>query len=137
MGVASLIVGGVSALTNAAADKVALNNNIRSAEKNFALETATIKAKADTVNNVNAIADNNVLVPYLEEYDCTDKEKQALRNKIKYTGMTIGTISRIADYKGTTTRDYVQGTLIRVDGFNQESNMLLEINNELQKGVFI
>ena len=46
----------------------------------------------------------------LEYYTCTEIEKQALRDKIKYNGMTVGTIGKIEDFTDSTVEEiYIKG----------------------------
>lgn len=101
------------------------------------LNIDNIKARADTLKRMTDFAPNRPYHPYMEEYDCTNTEKQALRNKLKYNGMRVGVIGKIADYTVRNELSYVQADLIKLPGFAEDAHMLSTIKTELQKGVYI
>lgn len=93
-----------------------------------------IKAQPDSLTKSSALTINNKIVPILEYYSCTDKEKEALRNKLKYNGMTIMAIGQLKDYL-LPEETFVQGQIIRIDAA-EDNHMANAIYNELKKGVF-
>lgn len=101
------------------------------------LNIDNIKARADTLKRMTDLAPNRPYHPYMEEYDCTNTEKQALRQKLKYNGMRVGVIGKIADYTVPNELSFVQADLIKLPGFAEDAHMLSTIKSELQKGVYI
>ena len=74
----------------------------------------------------------------LEYYTCTDVEKNALKNKIKFESMTvmrIGTLREFAKFNGEL--NYFKGMLIRNDEIADDPHTLNAIYEELLKGVYI
>lgn len=105
------------------------------AQDMYAYSLGNIQALPYTLTRVSAFTENNKIFPFIEFYDATDEEKEALRNKIKYNGMTIMRIGKIADFI-TTTHRYVQGQLIRLEGINEDSHVIAEIANEIKEGAY-
>ena len=101
----------------------------------YAYSLGNIQALPYSLTRVSAFTENNKIFPFVEFYDATDEEKEALRNKIKYNGMTIMRIGKIADFI-TTTHRYVQGQLIRLEGIDEDSHVIAEIANEIKEGAY-
>ena len=80
---------------------------------------------------------NNKLFPFVEIYDCTDAEKEAYVNKIRWNGMTIGVVGKMRDYVSLDNSNYFRGKLIRLDTIAEDNHFLNAINEELLKGVYI
>lgn len=103
----------------------------------FGMELGTIKARAQSLTRGNIYNINNKYFPYIEYYTCTDKELEALENKIKYTGMTIGVIGKIEDYIDYSSEwSYIQAQLIHID-INDDTNTAEAINQLLKGGIRI
>lgn len=101
-------------------------------------QLGNIKALPYTLTKVGAFDISSKIFPFLEYYTCTDKEKDALREKIKYESMTvmrIGTINEFKDFDGK--KNYFKGELIRNDEIADDSHILNAIYEELLKGVYI
>lgn len=107
--------------------------NYRQDMYNMNLEN--IQARPNGLAKTSAFTNNNKIYPFIEYYTATDVEKEALRNKIKYNGMTIGVIGKIMDYVGST-ETYVKGSLITAD-INDDYHTVQAINNELNMGIRI
>ena len=103
---------------------------------NFGFQLGNIKALPNTLNKVSSIVANNKLFPFVEYYTCTDEERKALEDKLKYNGMTIGRIGKIEDFLHPDAQTYVKGQLIRLEG-NYEAHTANEIANEFMKGWYI
>lgn len=107
----------------------------------FGYQLGNIKALPYTLNKVSAFNTNNKIFPFIEYYTCTEIEKAALIDKIRYNGMTVGKIGTIEDYIYNTYRDfdkqYIKGKLIRLDSLANNFQIVNAIANELNKGVFI
>lgn len=93
-----------------------------------------IKAQPDSITKSSALTINNKIVPILEHYSCTEKEKEVLRNKLKYNGMTVMAIGQLKDYL-LPEETFVQGQIIRIDAA-EDTHMANVIYNELKKGVY-
>lgn len=101
----------------------------------YSYNLQNIKAIPYSLTKVSAINSNNKLYPFIEYYTCTQDEKDALINKLKYDGMTIMKIGTINQYLHKD-KTFIKGTLIRIN-LNKDSNYINNIYNELMKGVYI
>ena len=137
--VGGIVGAGASAI--AGARDIELNNKLRNeaidfSKDNFGYQLGNIKALPDNLTKVSSFNQNNKFFPILEYYTCTETEKQALINKIKYNGMTVMRIGTIAEFiKQEPT--YIKGQLIRLETVQEDTNYINEIANEINKGVFI
>lgn len=131
MGAASL-VGGIADITyNEKLREEALDYK----QDLFGYQLGTIKALPYNLTKVSARNADNKVFPFVEYYTCTDAEKDALRNKIKYNGMTVMAISSISAYiKEEPT--YIKGKLIRLE-VKDDYHVANVIADEINKGVFI
>lgn len=120
---------------------VSINDKLRTealdyTKDQFGYTLGNIKALPYSLNRVSSFNINNKIFPILEYYTCTDIEKQALRDKIKYNGMTIETIGTIAQYI-LPEESYIKGRLIRLPELTDDYHMAVAIAEEIYKGVFI
>lgn len=102
----------------------------------FGYNLGNIQALPDSLTKVSPFNPNNKLFPFLEYYTCTPTERQAFENKIKWNGMTVMRIGTIQEF----IRDdetYIKGKIIRLLNVDEPTNVLNEIANEINKGVFI
>lgn len=102
----------------------------------FGYQLGNIQALPNNITKTTAFTYNNKIFPILEYYTCTDKEKQALKNKIKYNGMTVMRIGTISEFIQSEP-SYIKGKLIRLEGTDNNFHVVNEIANEINKGVFI
>lgn len=102
----------------------------------FGYQLGNIKALPDGISKTTAYTKNNKIFPFLEYYTCTDVEKEALANKIKYNGMTVMRIGTIGEFI-RPEKSYIKGQLIRIEEFEEDFHILNEIANEVNKGVFV
>ena len=102
----------------------------------FGYQLGNIKALPNSLSRTSALTYNNKLFPFLEFYSCTDEEKTALENKIKYNGMTVMRIGTIQEFLRSEP-SYIKGKLIRLEGTDNNFHVVNEIANEINKGVFI
>lgn len=102
----------------------------------FGYQLGNIKALPDGISKTTAYTKNNKIFPFLEYYTCTDVEKEALANKIKYNGMTVMRIGTISEFI-RPEKSYIKGQLIRIEEFEEDFHILNEIANEVNKGVFV
>lgn len=145
--VAGAVVGGVAGLgTSGAASVVGLKYdleylaNTQQEARSYAVDMygynlGNIKALPDSLTRVSAFTQNFKIFPFIEFYDCTIEEKEALRDKLKYNGMTIMKIGKIADYI-VGEYNYVQGKLIRLLGIDESNHVIAEIAKEIKQGAY-
>lgn len=139
--VAGGVVGGAASLIGGIKD-IQLAEKLRSealdyTKDQFGYQLGNIKALPYSLANIGAQTIISKYFPMLEYYTCTTVEKDALRDKIKYNGMTVGTIGTIQDFQQSTQKTYIKGKLIRLENSNEEYHYVNAIANELNKGVFI
>ena len=104
----------------------------------FNYQLGNIKALPYTLTKVGAFNINSKIWPFLEFYTCTDEEKQALRNKLKYESMTVMRINNFGDYYNIDTeKHYFKGSLIRNEEIAEDNHIFEAIYAELLKGVYI
>ena len=139
--IAGAVVGTASSTIGAVLD---YNNNQRLRKESidytrdqFGYSLQNIQALPRTLNKVSSLIVTNKFFPFLEYYSCTEQELQALRDKIKYNGMTIMRIGKIIDFLNENDKTYIKAKLIRNTDIACSSDELLDIANELDKGVFI
>lgn len=135
------IGAGIASTIGAAAD-INMNQAIRQENINYTkdlhgYQLANIKALPSSITKISSLSPDFKVFPVLEYYTCTEVEKQALRDKIKYNGMTVMTIGTIRQYLKPEV-SYIKGKLIRLDNLHDEDfHYVNEIANEVNKGVFI
>ena len=133
LGTGASMVGGIMDVNM----QQALHNEaIDYTKDNFGYQLQNIQALPNTLNKVSSIISVSKLFPFLEYYTCTNEEKEALQNKLKFNGFTIGRIGKIQDYLQQDTQTYVQGQLIRLEG-KFDTHIANEIANEFKKGWYI
>lgn len=136
-------VGAVAGIGLTAAAGVAdyqINEQLRSENMDytkdmFGYQLGNIKAVPDGLSKTTAYTKNNKYFPFLEFYTCTEEEKNALKNKLKYNGMTVMRIGTINEFL-QAEQSYIKGRLIRLEG-NYDNHYVNELSQELYKGVYI
>ena len=134
------VVGGVVSAAGGALD-YSFNEKLRNealdyTKDQFGYQLGNIKALPDTLAKLTTFTANNFIYPILEYYTCTDEEKQALQDKIKYNGMTVMRIGTINQFLQSEP-SYIKGKLIRLESVRDDYHMIKSIAEELYKGVFI
>ena len=137
--IAGAVGGAVGGLATSALD---LRNNLRMMEENrqyaidmYGYNLQNIQAIPTSLTKTSALTYNTRVWPFIEYYTCTDVERSALKDKMKYNGMTIMKIGKLTDYTLGEDKFY-KGQLIRLN-INVDSHMAYEIYNELNKGVYL
>lgn len=138
------VVGGAASMAASAgggAADIALNDQLRNEALDykrdmFGYELGNIQALPTSITKTSAFTYNNKIFPILEYYTCTDKEKQALKDKIKYNGMTVMRIGTIGEFLGDGELQYIKGRIIRIDGIEDDFHYLKAIAEEIFKGAF-
>lgn len=137
-GVIGGVVGGATGIAGGIADYsnlVKRQEEIKSfATDMYGYQLGNIKAIPTSLSKNTALTANTKIFPFIEKYSCTDIEKQALRNKLTYNGMTIMNIGEITPYVGT---GFIKGQIIRFNGLQEDSHMANAIYSEINKGVYI
>ena len=138
-GVAGGVISGVTAAGAGIAD-VIINEKLRAENMDytkdmFGYQLGNIKAVPDNLSKTTAYTKNNKYFPFLEYYTCTEEEKNALKNKLKYNGMTVMAIGTISEYL-KPEESYIKGRLIRLVG-DYDNHYVNELSQELYKGVYI
>lgn len=140
-GVAGGIVGGVAGVASAIGAGIdysnsekRFNNNIRYQTQMQNYQLGNIQARPTSLSRTSSYNVDNKYWPVLEYYTCTEEEKQALRDQIKYTGMTVMRTGTLRNYLG----GFVKGKLIRTSStLNNDSDYISVVAEELDKGVYI
>lgn len=105
------------------------------AKDQFGYTLGNIQARPYNINKLSAFDINNKIFPFLEIYEATAEEVEALRQKLRYNGYTIGCIGTLEDYI-TTDESYIKGKIIR-QIIPDDFHLAVEIADEINKGVFI
>lgn len=143
--VAGAVVGTVGSTITGIMD-VSMKEGLRNeaidyAKDQFGYQLGNIQALPYTLNKVSAFNANNKIFPFIEYYTCTDIEKQAFRDKIKYNGMTVMAIGTMEEYINNKYQEnpysYIKGKIIRLEGIEDDFHITNVIAGELYKGVFI
>lgn len=103
----------------------------------FQMNLQNIQALPQGLIKTSAFNENSRIWPFLEIYRCTPEEEECVRNKIKYTGMTIGAIGKVSDYLNPEGETWIQGRIIRIEGLEDDTHVASAINKELNMGVFM
>ena len=137
--IAGAVGGAVGGLATSALD---LRNSLRMMEENrqykidmYGYNLQNIQAIPTSLTKTSALTYNTRVWPFIEYYTCTDAERNALADKMKYNGMTIMKIGKLTDYLLGEDKFY-KGQLIRLN-IKVDSHMAYEIYNELNKGVYL
>lgn len=95
-----------------------------------------VQALPSGLAKTTGFKNNNKVFPFIERYSCTEEEREAFRNLIKYNGMTVNKIGTLKDYINTTDESFVKGQVIRIQ-INDDYHLATEINNTLSSGIYI
>ena len=97
-----------------------------------------IQAIPTSITKTTALTYNTRIWPFIEYHTCTNIEKQAFRDKLRYNGMTVMTIGKLSDYETTSgEKQFFIGDIVRLPDLVDDNHMATEIYNEIKKGVYI
>lgn len=141
------IAGGVlGGVTGAVGGILDYQNTVKRQEENrqfaidmYGYQLGNIKAIPTSLAKNSALTANTKIFPFIEKYSCTDTEKEVLRNKITYNGMTVmktGVLSEFMNIRPLAST-FVKGQVIRLYGFNEDAHMANAIYEEINKGVYL
>lgn len=138
-GIVGAAVGGGTSLAGGLKD-IELNERQRSEsiqlqKDQFGYQLGTVKARTTQLSKTTAFNINNKYFPYVEYWTCTDTEVEALKNKIKYNGMTVGVVDTLKKYIGNE-QTFIQAQLIEID-ITDDSHIANVIAKNLSEGVRI
>ena len=102
---------------------------------NYSLQN--IQALPYTLGRVGALTIDNKIFPFVEFYGATQEEEDALRAKLTWNGFTIGVIGHLTDFAANGGDSFVQGSLIRLEGLDEDYHCAAAIANEIHKGVYL
>lgn len=130
------IGGGVTAGIDYANTVKMMEENRQYAIDMYGYNLQNIQAIPTSLTKTSALTYNTRVWPFIEYYTCTDAEKDALKDKIKYNGMTIMKVGKLNDYL-LGKDNFYKGKLIRLPDVKIDGHMAFEIYNELNKGVYL
>ncbi len=139
--IAGAVIGGVASGVGGALDIANLEKRQQEARSyavdNYNLQLGNIRALPNSITKTSALTYNNKLFPFVEIYECSEIEKEAYFNKIRYNGMSVRIIDTILNYISGNASQYFRGRLIRMTNISEDNHYVETINEELMKGVFI
>lgn len=101
---------------------------------NFNYQLGNIQALPQSMTKSTPLSYDNKIWPILERFSCTDKEKEILKNKLRYDGMTVMAIGTLNDY--SDVGGYLKGKMIRINNLNDDSHIANAIYEEVEKGFY-
>jgi len=135
-GAAGAILSGGAGLEDVLANRELREENMSLQRDLYGYNLQNIKARPDTLTNVGAFNQDNTIWPSLEYYTCSEQEKEALRNKIKYNGMTVMRIGTIDEFRQLEPT-FMKGQFIRFENFSDDYHVAQVIREEFNTGLFI
>ena len=136
--IAGAVAGGIGSGVGYAADMNLMERGLQEQRQfsidKFRMQLGNIQALPYTLTKVGAFNINSKVWPFLEYYTCSEQEKEALKMKIQYEGMTVGVVDILGNYM---SGGYVQADLIRNESVIDDSHLLDDIYIELTKGVYM
>lgn len=137
------VVGGVSAginLVTGVASNI-MSDKLRDEQVNlkkdlFNYNLQNIQALPQSVSKTAAFNINSKYVPFLEKYTCTEEEKNALRDKLRWQGMTVMRTGQIQDYVWSDDT-YIEAMPLRLTGLSEDTHTAQAIAQELNMGTYI
>ena len=137
------VVGGVSAGINLATGVASniMSDKLRDEQVNlkkdlFNYNLQNIQALPQSVSKTAAFNINSKYVPFLEKYTCTEEEKNALRDKLRWQGMTVMRTGQIQDYVWADDT-YIEAMPLRLTGLGEDTHTAQAIAQELNMGTYI
>ena len=139
--IAGAAIGAIGGVATAGVDYA---NNMKMMEENrqyaidmYGYNLQNIQAIPTSLTKTSALTYNTRVWPFIEYYTCTEAERKALKDKIKYNGMTIMKVGQLSDYL-LGEDNFYKGQLIRLPDYARiDGHMAFEIHNELLKGVYL
>ena len=140
-GAVGAVVGGVASAAGGAIDigmsEARYKESLSLKKDLFGYNLGNIRALPASLTKATSLNENFKFWPFLEEYECSDIEKEALELKLKYDGMTVMKIGKMSDYIAESEKTFIKGQIIRLENLPEASDVAYEIYNEIKKGVYI
>lgn len=137
------VTGGISAAINLGTGIASniMSDKLRDEQVNlkkdlFYYQLDNVKAIPSALSKASAFNINNKYVPFLEKYTCTEEEKNALRDKIRWQGMTVMRTGQIQDYVWSDDT-YIEAMPLRLSNLGEDTHMAQTIAQELNMGTYI
>ena len=137
------VAGGVSAAINLGTGVASniMSDKLRDEQVNlkkdlFNYNLQNIQALPQSVSKTAAFNINSKYVPFLEKYTCTEEEKNALRDKLRWQGMTVMRTGQIQDYVWADDT-YIEAMPLRLTGLSEDTHTAQAIAQELNMGTYI
>ena len=137
------VTGGVSAAINLGTGVASniMSDKLRDEQLNlkkdlFNYNLQNIQALPQSVSKTAAFNINSKYVPFLEKYTCTEEEKNALRDKLRWQGMTVMRTGQIQDYVWADDT-YIEAMPLRLTGLGEDTHTAQAIAQELNMGTYI
>lgn len=134
-------VGAAASFAGGVADTI-VNGILRADQRNAAIDQhnmqlGNIKALPYCVSKVNNFNQDNTYVPYLEIYVAGDYEIDNLAKYLALKSYTINRYGALIDYKKPNGRTWLQGTLIKIDGVNDDAHYVAALADEVHQGFYV
>lgn len=135
------IAGGSMSLIGGTAD-VVTNAILRSDQREAMIEQhqyqlQNIQALPYSITKVNTFNIDNLYVPYIEIYDCSEYEASNLDNFLKLRGYTINRYGKLEDYVEPNATTWVKGVVLRLDSLSDDAHYAAAIADEVSQGFYI
>ena len=101
------------------------------------LQLGNVQALPTTLSRTTAYTFNNKIFPFVEYYTCTDAEKQAFKDKLKWEGMNVGRHDRVSNYIDGINKRFLMAQIKRLESVPDDYHVVNALSEELQKGVYI
>ena len=98
-GITGAIGGGVTAGIDYANTVKMMEENRQYAIDMYGYNLQNIQAIPTSLTKTSALTYNTRVWPFVEYYTCTEKEREALKDKIKYNGMTVMKVGKLNEYQ--------------------------------------
>ena len=143
-GIAGTVGGGAGSIAGAALDERWMNWSQQEA-RSYAIDMynynlGNVKALPYGLAKSDALTENFKYFPFIEEYDCTEIEKEIFRNKLRYDGMTVGAIGTISSYLPAEGPEWdfqmLKGRMIMAENIADDFHIVDAIYQEVLKGFY-
>lgn len=134
-GISAGINFGTGVASNIMSDKLR-DEQINLKKDLFYYQLDNVKAIPSALSKASAFNINNKYVPFLEKYTCTEEEKNALRDKLRWQGMTVMRTGQIQDYVWADDT-YIEAMPLRLTGLSEDTHTAQAIAQELNMGTYI
>lgn len=105
----------------------------------YNFQLGNIQALPQSITKSSPFGYNFKIWPVLEKFSCSPEERETVKNKIIYDGMTINAIGTLYDYSQAQKLDkvYLKGQLIRLEDIVDDFHIADAIYQEVFKGFYI